>query len=66
MKDLLNNRVIVEERYNLTSIDPEAWGTPDVNSVVGSRLRVVDYKFGAGVWVDEVFNTQLMFYSSES
>lgn len=54
----------LEHRFDLTKYYPNLYGTADaIFYWYGSKkLRVVDYKHGAGVPVDVVENPQLMYY----
>lgn len=47
----------------LKRIDPEIEGTADFVAVVDNVLHVVDFKYGAGVYVDETDNKQLKLYA---
>jgi len=68
-QDLHDNQVnasdlLIEHRFNLTSIDKDAFGTNDANMVIfPDKIIVYDYKHGQGVAVDVEENKQLMFYA---
>lgn len=54
----------VEKRFHLDFIDKEAFGTCDfVLYEDFGTLRVVDLKYGAGVFVDVIDNEQLIYYA---
>ena len=55
----------VEQRLRLTDIDAELYGTNDacVYLPATRHLHVIDYKHGAGVFVDVVGNPQLLYYA---
>lgn len=54
--------VLLEQRVD-TGV-PGSWGTADVViiSVTFGWVRVIDIKYGAGIWVDATENSQLMLY----
>lgn len=57
---------LVEQRVELTHIDPDMFGTADcvLCGVDGGEvLEVVDYKHGAGIIVDAEDNPQLAYYA---
>lgn len=57
--------VYVEERFYLDHIDSELFGTNDCSFIEPFKsLTIVDYKHGAGVPVEAVDNTQLLYYAS--
>lgn len=53
---------LIEETYHMPDIDPQAWGTADFTLVAGKTLTVIDYKHGAGVYVDAAHNMQGLYY----
>lgn len=61
------DRVYIEQRFNLEKLHPPApmFGTADL--VIYNRanrlLRVIDFKYGAGVAVDVIENPQLRYYA---
>lgn len=57
--------VFVEQRYDLSHLHPELFGTGDclVYSPSTGELLVYDYKHGQGHVVDPVRNPQLLFYA---
>jgi hypothetical protein len=54
--------ILLEQRLDLTSYVPEAWGTADVVLVDDGVLELIDLKYGKGVPVSAVDNTQLKVY----
>ena len=52
--------LLLEQRVD-TGV-PGCWGTADVVIIYPDRLRVIDIKYGAGVWVNAVENSQLRLY----
>lgn len=55
---------LVEQRVDLSFIDPDLFGTVDVAIVHEfDQLHVIDYKHGAGYAVDAENNTQMMYYA---
>jgi hypothetical protein len=55
--------VYVEEHLSAPDIHPALFGTVDLGFVMGSTLRIFDYKNGAGVSVDVEENPQEMYYA---
>lgn len=60
-----HGNIKVEERFSLPDIDSEAFGTCDAAFFTGTGgvLYVYDFKYGAGIPVDVVYNKQLMYYA---
>lgn len=54
--------VSVEQRLNFSRWVPDGFGTGDC-VIVGSRLHIVDFKYGVGVLVSAEKNPQLMCYA---
>lgn len=54
--------VLLEQRLDYSPWAPDGSGTGDCIILQGTRLDVVDYKYGAGVTVSAVGNTQMNFY----
>lgn len=54
----------IEQRFELAWIDPDLWGTNDasIGEYLGT-LAVYDLKYGAGIPVEAVDNSQLMIYA---
>lgn len=52
-----------EQRYDLRHIVPDSFGTSDAVALVGTTLHVADLKYGRGVLVEAVENTQAMLYA---
>lgn len=55
--------VELEQRVNFSDWVPEGFGTSDVVIMTDSVLHIVDLKFGKGVPVSAIENTQLMLYA---
>jgi len=59
-----HSRLMVEQRFTLAHIDPEAFGTADAVFVAPfGLLRVYDYKHGQGVSVSVAGNKQMLYYA---
>lgn len=54
--------VLIEERFDLTFIAPETFGTGDFTCLNGTHLHIVDLKTGHNI-VNAEDNTQLMLYA---
>lgn len=54
---------MIEQRFDISHWVPESFGTSDFNTVNGRTLHVVDLKYGQGVPVTAVDNTQLKLYA---
>ena len=54
--------VILEQRLDYSRWVPEGFGTGDVVIITNSRIIVIDLKFGQGVLVSPVENSQLRLY----
>ena len=55
--------VELEQRVNFSDWVPDGYGTSDVVIMTDSVLHIVDLKFGKGVPVSAIENTQLMLYA---
>ena len=55
--------LIVENRYDLSTFVPEAFGTSDATIIRDGELEIVDLKYGKGVRVEAEDNPQLMIYA---
>lgn len=53
----------IEERLDFSDYVPEGFGTGDCVIIGAGELEVIDLKFGKGVEVSPVENTQLMLYA---
>lgn len=53
----------VEVKLDLTDFIPEGFGTSDAIVICGDTMTVYDLKYGKGVEVDAVKNTQMMIYA---
>lgn len=58
-----NPEVELEQRVNFSDWVPEGFGTSDVVIMTDSVLHIVDLKFGKGVPVSAIENSQLMLYA---
>lgn len=54
--------VLLEQRLDFSPWVPDGFGTGDCIIIQGHRLDVIDYKYGQGVAVSAVNNSQMMFY----
>jgi hypothetical protein len=55
--------VEIERKVDYSHIAPEGFGTCDCVLTVGNTLYIIDFKYGKGVPVSAVQNTQLMLYA---
>lgn len=57
--------LIIEERFDLKDIHPDAFGSNDafILDHVRGKLTVLDYKHGQGIPVEVTGNTQLLYYA---
>lgn len=56
--------LLVEERYDISHIAPECFGTSDTTIIhPDGELHVIDLKFGMGVEVSAVRNLQMVLYA---
>lgn len=55
--------IAIEQRLDLSAWVPEAFGTGDVVLVAGNCLEIIDLKYGKGVPVDAIGNSQLRLYA---
>ncbi len=53
----------IEERFELTSLHPDLFGTADAVILKGKTLVVADLKYGKGLAVEVENNKQLQFYA---
>ena len=58
-----NAVILLEQRLDLTPWVPDGFGTGDCIIIQGHRLDVVDYKYGKGVAVSAVDNSQMRLYA---
>lgn len=56
--------ILIEQRFQLESIHPDLFGTSDCTLYFPreKKLKVIDYKHGAGIAVDVENNLQLQYY----
>jgi hypothetical protein len=57
------SHVGIEERFELTELHPELFGTADAVIYKDKTLKVIDYKHGQGLAVEIENNKQLQFYA---
>ena len=57
-----NAVILLEQRLDFSPWVPDGFGTGDCIIIQGNRLDVVDYKFGKGVEVSAVGNSQMRLY----
>jgi len=57
-----NSVVLIEEKFDLSVISPNQFGTSDATVLNGTHLHVMDLKTGRGIVMAES-NTQLMLYA---
>lgn len=57
-----NAVVLLEQRLDFSPWVPDGFGTGDCLIIQGNRLDVIDYKFGQGVAVSAVDNSQMRLY----
>ena len=55
--------VFIEAKLDYSEIVPEGYGTGDCVIIGGDRIHVIDFKAGAGVFVDADHNPQMMLYA---
>lgn len=53
----------IEERIDLTSYAPEAFGTGDAIIIADGTMEIIDLKYGKGVRVSADHNKQMMLYA---
>lgn len=58
-----NAVVLLEQRLDFSPWVPKGFGTGDAIIIQGNRLDVVDYKYGKGVAVSAVDNSQMRLYA---
>lgn len=56
-------RLLVEQQLNFSSWIPNSFGTADAEIVTENTMEVIDFKYGKGVEVSAVKNTQMMIYA---
>ena len=61
--DITTDIFHIEERIDMPSIHPDAWGTPDCWVVNRGHLHILDYKYGFG-FVEVFENWQLIAYAA--
>ena len=58
-----NAVVLLEQRVDFSPWVPDGFGTCDCLIIQGNRMDVIDYKFGQGVAVSAVENSQMRLYA---
>lgn len=56
-------QLLVERRLDFTEWVPEAFGTGDAIIIADDLIEIVDFKYGKGVEVSAVENSQMMIYA---
>lgn len=56
-------KLFVERRLDFTKWVPEAFGTADAIIIADGLMEVIDFKYGKGVEVSAIQNTQMMIYA---
>ena len=62
-KDSPDAVIILEAKLDLTQFIPEGFGTGDVQIIADRKLRIIDFKYGRGVFVEAEDNPQLKIYA---
>ncbi|MEG0957760.1 MAG: DUF2800 domain-containing protein [Anaerovoracaceae bacterium] len=55
--------VLIEQRLDFSKYVPEGFGTGDALIISDDKIHIIDFKYGMGVLVDAVQNTQMMLYA---
>ena len=63
LADTPDAKILIEERIDLSSYIPEAFGSCDCNIIGDGHLEVIDLKYGKGIPVSATANKQLMLYA---
>ena len=56
-------KLFIERRLDFTKWIPESFGTADAVIICDGTMEVIDFKYGKGVEVSAVGNTQMMIYA---
>lgn len=56
-------QLLIEQKLNFSSWIPDSFGTADAEIVTEDTMEVIDFKYGKGVEVTAVKNTQMMIYA---
>lgn len=56
-------QLLVEVRLDFTTWMPEAFGTADAVIIADGTMEIIDFKYGKGVKVSAVKNSQMMIYA---
>lgn len=65
VKREVQGELFVEQKFHLVELHPDLYGTADaviISDFLG-ELHVIDFKYGAGVFVEVEDNEQLMYYA---
>ena len=54
--------VLIEQRLNFSNYVPEGFGTGDCIIIADKKLHIIDFKYGIGVLVNSINNSQLQLY----
>ena len=54
--------VYIEKKLDYSEYAPEGFGTGDIVLACAGAIEVIDLKYGRGIYVSAVENTQMMFY----
>ena len=55
--------LLIEQRLDFSSYVPEGFGTGDCIIVSDEKLHIIDFKYGIGILVDAIDNSQMQLYS---
>lgn len=55
--------ILLEQRLDFSNYVPDGFGTGDLVIISDSILEIIDLKYGKGVAVDAIANTQMMLYA---
>lgn len=56
-------QIVIEQRVDYSKFVPEGFGTPDCAIINDKTLHVIDFKYGQGVEVSAIENSQLKIYA---
>lgn len=63
LKTTPDAKIFIERRLDFSAWIPESFGTADAIIIADGTMEVIDYKYGRGVEVSAVSNTQMMIYA---
>lgn len=58
-----NTQIFIEQRLDFSCYVPDGFGTGDCLIVSKGKLHVIDFKYGLGILVNAVKNSQMMLYA---